>query len=101
MKNLKLILIASFVPVFLIGASIPVSIAMSRAINANTPSTLSSDIIATKPGQGETVSFLPEALSRFWQLDNLMENYPAKAHDISELTPYNDELASWQSYTGD
>ena len=101
MKNLKLILITGFTTAFLVGASIPTSIAMSRAINANTPSTLSSDIIATKPGRGETVSFLPEALSRFWNLDNLMENYPQKAHEISELTPYSSELASWQNYLGD
>ena len=101
MKNLKLILVTSLLTVGLVGAAIPVGIAISRANNPSTPLTLSSDIIATKPGRGETVSFLPEALSRFWQLDNLMETYPEKAYEISELTPYNDELLSWQNYLGD
>ena len=100
MKNLKLILITSLLTVGVVGASIPAGIAISRAINPNTPSTLSSDIVATKPGRGETVSFLPEALSRFWQLDNLLETYSQKAYEIGELTPYNDELASWLNYQG-
>ena len=30
-----------------------------------------------------------------------MENYPNKTHEISELTPYCSELASWQNYLGD
>lgn len=101
MKSLKVILITGLLTISLVGASIPAGIAISQAISNNTRYTLSSDIIATKPGKGETVSFLPEALSRFWQLDNLLETYPEKAHEISELTPYNDELASWQSYAGD
>ena len=101
MKNLKLILVTSLLTVGLVGTTIPAGLAISKAINPNAPLTLSSDIIATKPGRGETITILPEAVSRFWQLDNLMENYPNKTHEISELTPYCSELASWQNYLGD
>lgn len=83
-----------------VAAAIPTSIALSKAYDLSTPKTLTSDITPTKPGRGETVSFLPESVSKFWQMEDLLSSYSEKASEIGELTPYNDELASWTSHMG-
>lgn len=101
MKNLKLILTVSFLSAALVvGAAVPAVIAITRATGSSTPKTLSSEITPTKPGRGETVSFLPEALSKFWEMEDLVNTYASHASEIAELTPYNDELASWTSHMG-
>ena len=84
----------------LVAAAIPTSIAISKAYSANTPRTFSSDITPTKPGRGETVSFLPDSLSQFWQMEDLLNTYPSNVYEIGELTPYSDELSSWTSHLG-
>ena len=101
MKNKKLIIaISMLLSLALVATVIPTSIAISKANNLGSPKTLSSEITPTKPGRGETVSFLPDALAKFWQMDNLVDNYVSKSSEIGELTPYNDELASWASHLG-
>ena len=100
MKNKKLILIAGLLSLSLVATAIPTGISLSKANNAGSPRTLTTDITPNKPGRGETVSFLPEAVSQFWMMNNLLENYESRASDIGELTPYNDELASWTSHMG-
>ena len=100
MKNKKLLIATTLLSSLgLVAAIIPASIATSKAIN-DVPSTLSNEINATKPGRGETVNFLPDALTRFMEMDNLLENYPNRASEIGELTPYNDELYSWTAHAG-
>ena len=100
MKNKKLILIAGLLSLSLVATAIPTGISLSKANNAGSPRTLTTDITPVKPGRGETVSFLPEAVSKFWMMNNLLENYESRASDIGELMPYNDELASWTSHMG-
>ena len=61
---------------------------------------LSSDITPLKPGLGETISVLPNALSDFWNLDDLVNTYNEKREVIGELTPYNSDMASFVNYFG-
>ena len=95
MKSKKLIFISVLLSLALVGTSIPASIALSRASNNNNTKTFSPDINASKPGRGETVSYFPTALSDFWQLEDLVTDYESHQLEISELTPYTDELYSW------
>ena len=76
----------------LIATSVPVSVNFSKVKSLGEPRELTTDITPTKPGKGETVSFLPESLSKFWQMDDLLNTYTSKAQDIGELTPYNQRL---------
>jgi len=101
MKNKRLIIIAVLSSLCLVATAIPASIAFSRTYSLSEPKTLSTDITPTKPGKGETVSFLPESLSKFWQMDDLVNTYVENAEEIGELTPYTNELLSWISYMGD
>ena len=101
MKSKKIVIaigILSFAG--LVAAAIPTSIAISKAYSANTPRTFTSDITPTKPGRGETVSFLPDSLSQFWQMEDLLNTYTSKVYEIGELTPYSDELSSWTAHLG-
>ena len=101
MKNKKLLIgVSVLLSLCVLGTAVPASVILSRADNTNTNRTLSSDITPTKPGRGETVSFLPDALSKFWSMEDLVNTYVSKAPDIGELTPYSDELASWTSHMG-
>ena len=101
MKNKKLFIgVSVLLSLCVLGTAVPASVILSKADNANTNRTLSSDITPTKPGRGETVSFLPDALSKFWSMEDLVNTYVSKAPDIGELTPYSDELASWTSHMG-
>ena len=95
MKNKRILIACGILSLALVGTTIPVSIAISNADNPNTTRVLSSEITPTKPGRGETVSFLPNSLAEFWQMEDLVNNYSSKALEIGELTPYSDELNSW------
>ena len=96
MRNKKLLIaVTSIAALGLLTTVIPTSIALSKVSGQCAQRTLSSDITPTKPGRGETVSFFPESLSQFWQMENLVETYSEKALEIGELTPYTDELATW------
>ena len=95
----KLLITISLLSAFgLITAAVPIGISIAHAINAGGPREISSDITPTKPGRGETVSFLPNSLSSFMQMDDLLNTYKDKANEIGELTSYCDELASWQQH---
>lgn len=85
----------------LVAGTITTSLAISRANVDSTPKAFTPEIKPTKPGRGETVSFLPESLSKFIQMEDLVSTYPERKFDIGELTPYTDELASWTSHMGD
>ena len=99
MKNKKLIIAVATIAVLgLVATVIPTSIAISKVSGQGTQRTLSSDITPTKPGRGETVSFFPESLSKFWQMEDLVNTYAEKALEIGELTPYSDELYSWTTH---
>ena len=99
-KKLLFVIAASVLSFGLIASIVPTSIALSQNQNFGSPKTLSSDITPTKPGRGEVVSFLPENVSKFWQMEDLLHNYVARSSEIGELMPYNDELASWASHMG-
>lgn len=101
MKSKKLIIAGVILSVGFIVAAIPTSIAIAKAVNPGAPRTFSSDITPTKPGRGETVSFLPESLAKFWQMENLLNTYSSKTLEIGELTAYGDELTSWMNHMGD
>ena len=101
MKNKKFLIGTSiFLSVMLAATIIPTSIAISKAFDENTPREFTADITPTKPGRGETVSFLPESLAKYWQMEDLLNHYQDNLVAISELTPYTTELASWTSHMG-
>ena len=95
MKNKRILIACGILSLTLVGTSIPMSIAISNADNQSTTRILSNDITPTKPGRGETVSFLPNSLADFWKMEDLVNTYPSKALEIGELTPYSDELNTW------
>ncbi len=98
MKNKKVLIPTIILSASMLLAAVPVSISLSKAINSGAVRTLTSEITPTKPGRGETVTFLPESLAKFWAMDDLVNTYASKATDIGELTQYTDELTSWTSY---
>ena len=111
MKKKLLVISASILSFGLVTTIVPISVvhainspeSIGEVFNVFDPGTaiaFSSDIAPTKPGRGETVSFLPESVSKFWQMEDLLNTYPSKAHDIGELTPYSDELNSWTAHAG-
>ena len=77
-------------------AAVPVSISLLRAGNA--PQDFTNEITPTKPGKGETVSFLPKAISDFYNLENLYQTYAEKNDVITDLLPYSEEGARWANY---
>ena len=93
MKRRNLIITISAISLSLILTIFPLNAALTKA-NIKERS-LSSEITATSPGVGETICLLPEAVSQFYQMDDLVNNYASKAFDIGELTPYSSEIASW------
>lgn len=98
--NKTLIIATSILSFALVAVSIPTSTIFNKAKSINSPQSFSTDITPTKPGKGETVSFLPEAVSSFWQMEDLLNNYPSMASEIGELTQYNDDLTSWIQHLG-
>lgn len=102
MKNKKLTLFVSALSSFaLVAAIIPFSVVIASAFTNKIPTSFSSDIVALKPGKGTTVSFLPDALSKFYQLEDLLTTYKEKASYIGELQQYNTELTSWTYHMSD
>ena len=102
MKSKKLTLFASALSSFaLVAAIIPAGAILSNAFTNKTPTSFSSDIVAVKPGKGTTVSFLPDALSKFYQLEDLLNTYNENASYIGELQQYNTELTSWTYHLSD
>ena len=61
MKNKRLLFVMPLLTVGLVVTTIPMSVLVSKANNSSQPRTLSTEITATSPGDGSTVSFLPEA----------------------------------------
>ena len=100
MKNKRIVITAILLSGFLVATTIPTSIVISRVSSAGSPRTLSSDITPTTPGKGETVSFLPDTISQYWQMEDLLHTYKEKANAIGKLTPYGDDLMSWQYHMG-
>ena len=101
MKNKKLTLFVSVLSsLTLASAIVPVSVAISKAINNNAPSSLSSEIVAVKPGKGTTISYFPDALGKFYELDDLVNSYTENSAYIGELQQYNNELLSWTYHMG-
>ena len=100
MKNKRLLFVMPLLTVGLVVTTVPMSVLISKANNSSQPRTLSTEITATSPGDGSTISYLPEALSEFWQLEDLLNTYSDQASTIKELTPYTDEMASFQRHMG-
>ncbi len=82
--------------VLAVGATISVPVLMTKA--SSNQKEFTSKITANKPGKGELVSFLPTALTEFYQLPDLVNSYQDKLNTIRDLITYNDELASWVNY---
>ncbi len=102
MKSKKLTLFAGALSSFaLVAAILPAGAILSNAFTNKTPTSFSSDIVAVKPGKGTTVSFLPDALSKFYQLEDLLNTYNENASYIGELQQYNTELTSWTYHMSD
>ena len=98
MKSKKFLLTSALISLVLVATAIPTSLIISGASNPSAPRTLTTEISPTRPGKGENVSILPDALSQFWQMDNLVGTYRDKLDEIGALTPYSDELYSWTSH---
>lgn len=79
--------------------AVPTSLSIVFA-NKNVPDSFTNEITPTKPGKGETVSFLPQSVTEFYNLANLAETYIDKNNQISELMPYSPEGATWANYIG-
>lgn len=101
MKNKRILLGVSLLTVGLIAAAVPATVLTLKASNSGTPRTLTSEILPAKPGRGELVSFAPDGVSKFYQMDDLVNTYTDKAQEIGTLTPYNDELSSWTNHLSD
>lgn len=101
MKNKRILFGVSLITIGLIAAAVPATVMSIKASNSGTPKTLTSSIRPAKPGNGETVSFLPNVISKFYEMDNLIETYPDRAAEIGELMPYNDEIANFPNHYND
>ena len=98
MKNKKVLFVTLLASICLLGSIIPSAAALTKANEPNIQKTLSTDISPTKPGKGATVSFLPDALAKLWQMNDLVNTYSSQTAEIGELTPYCDDLTSWVNY---
>ncbi len=95
----KIISTIALVSLFaLVGSVISTSMIVLKTKAQSTPQVLSTDILVTKPGKGETISVLPSAVSEFMGMEDLLSTYPKKRSEIGELTPYNKDLFSWTSH---
>ncbi len=101
MKNKNIIIGISLLTCGLVAAIIPTTVMSLKATQTGTPKDLTSSIRASKPGVGETVSFLPNAVSKLYEMDDLINTYPQKATEIGELMPYNDEIANFPNHYND
>ena len=100
MKSKKIAALILFSSFALVAGVLSSSVIAFKLHAQDNPQILTSDIVVTKPGKGETISVLPDALSQFMGMDDLLHNYQSRADEIGELTSYNSTLFSWTNHMG-
>ena len=100
MKSKKIAALILFSSFALVAGVLSSSVIAIKSHAQDNPQILTSDIVVTKPGKGETISVLPDALSQFMGMDDLLHNYQSRADEIGELTSYNSTLFSWTNHMG-